>query len=184
MKKEECNRKKTWNFYFPIPYEEYPAAVRAKIVSLFLAFISGGLLFLVLLGALGMEEYWYLAAIIILFGVVMVAQLSYYAARGKLKEVEGVVIEKERNGYRRQYTYLWVQTAKGSVYRIYATDKSRGYKEGDIVRFYSNADNLHNLRDGIHEIRVVYAIERLSAKITTDGEDEKLDKMDKGVDEN
>lgn len=184
LKREKTERKNTLKSWFPISYEEYPPAVRAKLLSLFLAFISGGTVFLILLGVLGMLEYWYFAAFIILFGVGMILQLSYFAANDRLTEVEGVVIEKERDGYRKQHLYLLIQTVKGDVYRIYAADKSRKYKEGDIVRFYSAADQLNNWRDGICEARVVYAMERVTAKITTDEEDEKLKKLKMREDEN
>ena len=46
------------------------------------------------------------------------------------------------------------------------------------MRFYSNADALKNLKDGIYEVRVVYAMERLSAKITDEKEDEALEAIE------
>lgn len=169
---------KTLKSFFPKPYEEYPPAVRSKLMSLFFVFIGGGAIMLLLFSALGMLQYWYLPAIVIVFGLFMILQLAYYSSNDKLREVEGVVIDKERDGYRKQNSYLLVQTAKGAVYRVIATEKSRKYKEGDIVRFYSNADALKNLKDGIYEVRVVYAMERLSAKITDEKEDEALEAIE------
>lgn len=169
---------KTLKSIFPKPYEEYPSAVRSKLMSLFFVFIGGGAIMLLLFSVLGMLQYWYLPAIVIVFGLFMILQLAYYSSNDKLREVEGVVIDKERDGYRKQNSYLLVQTAKGAVYRVIATEKSRKYKEGDIVRFYSNADALKNLKDGIYEVRVVYAMERLSAKITDEKEDEALEAIE------
>lgn len=177
MRKKEdkqIKERKQLKEFFPNGFETFPLAIRNKIMSLAGLFLGGGFaVFLLFLVAGGME-FWYLPAMVIVFGIFLIGQLYYLASNGQLKEVEGVIIDKEKDGYRKQNSYLVVQDTKSAVYRIIATDHSKNYKIGDIVRFYSVADALTHLKDGVYEVRVVHAIERLSAKITTDEEDEKL----------
>ena len=139
-------------------------------------FLGGGIALILVMLVVGMKEMWYFPLIIIGYGLYLIFQLYYLASNDRLKETEGVVIDTERGGYRKQNHYLIVQTTKGAVYKVFAADKSSQYKEGDIVRFYSTKESLENLNDGVFEVRVVYAIERLSAKITTDEQDEKIKK--------
>lgn len=171
MKKKEKPKK---NQSFQKKMAEFPAAVKNKLITLFLLFIGGGAALILALLAAGMSDMWYFPLIIMGYGIYLIFQLYYMASSGNLKETEGVVIDKERSGYRKQNSYLIVQTSRGVVYRVIATDRSSQYKEGDIVRFYSTKEALNHLKDGVFEVRVVYAIERVSAKVTTDEEDEKI----------
>lgn len=154
--------------------DDFPAAVRNKLVMLTALFIGGGIALILFFFVMGMLDFWYLPIAVIGYGLYLIMQLYYLASNEKLREIEGVVIDKEKSGYRKQNHFLVVQTSKGAVYRVFATDHSSQYKEGDIVRFYSTREALNNLKDGVFEVRVVYAIERVSAKVTTDEEDEKI----------
>lgn len=160
--------------FFPEPYENYPAAVKKHIMDTVSMFVMGGILLLVLLFAAGAGSYWYLGAVICAFGAGTAARTAFLAANGRLEETEGVVTGTERAGYRMQKNYLVVQTARGSVYRVILSDSKRKYREGNIVRFYTTPESLCHLKDGEYEVNVVYAMERVSAKVTSDEEDEKI----------
>ena len=92
-----------------------------------------------------------------------------------MQEIEGVVIEKERSGYRKQKVFLYIQTPKKAVYRILATESGMKYKKGNIVRFYTTKNSLNNLQDGVYIVNSVYAVDRLSAKVTSDEEDAEVE---------
>ena len=164
---------------FPADKAEISPCISKQIHKNILMFIAGGLLLLLFLIVVKAWEFVYMAVGIVLFGVYISLYLYHMAVTGKMVEVEGVIIEKERTGYRKQKLYLYIQTSKHAVYRILATELGMKYKEGNIIRFYSNEDSLNNLQDGVYIVNTVYASERLSAKITSDDEDEEIDQIDR-----
>lgn len=154
--------------------DDFPAAIKSRIVTLSGLFIGGGTALLLIFLTAGMASYWYLPVLVMVYGVYLVWQLYHLAASDKIREKEGVLIDKEKGGYRKQHSFLVIQTPEGNVYRVLATERSRQYRVGDIVRFYSTPNALNHLKDGVFEVRVIYAIERVSAKVTTDEEDKKI----------
>ena len=162
---------------FPTDKAEIPQCISKQIQKNILLFIAGGLLLLLFLIVVKAWEFVYMAVGIILFGIYISLYLYHMAATGKMVEVEGVIIEKERTGYRKQKLFLYIQTPNHAVYRILATELGMKYKEGNIMRFYSSVDSLKNLQDGVYIVNTVYASQRLSAKITNDEEDEKIDQI-------
>lgn len=162
---------------FPVKKEEVPQCISKQIHKNILMFIVGGLFLLLFLLVVKAWDFVYMAVGIVLFGIYISLYLYHMAITGKMVEVEGVIIEKERTGYRKQKLFLYIQTPNHVVYRILATELGMKYKEGNIMRFYSTADSLKNLQDGVYIVNTVYASQRLSAKITNDEEDKKIDQI-------
>lgn len=169
-----------WERFLPEPFENYPDAVKRRILDIITTFVLGGILLLVLLLVAGAGSYWYLGAVICVFGTGMAARIAFMASNGRLKETEGVITGMERAGYRMQKSYLLIQTMHGAVYRVISSDNRKRYREGNIVRFYTTPESLCHLRDGEYVVNVVYAMERISAKVTSDDEDEKILAAEKG----
>jgi hypothetical protein len=162
---------------FPSIGKEIPTGVSKQIHKNLAMFVGGGIFLLIFLLAVQAWEFLYMAVGIILFGLYISLYIYHLALTDKIREIEGVVIEKERSGYRKQKLYLYIQTPKHAVYRILVTESGRKYKEGNIVRFYSVANALNNLQDGVNIVSSVYAVERLSAKVTSDEEDAEVENV-------
>ena len=161
--------------FFPKSEKAVPVGISKQISRNMVLFVGGGLLLMIFLMAVGMWELIYAAVGIILFGIYISLYTYHLVLTDNMQEIEGVVIEKERSGYRKQKVFLYIQTPKKAVYRILATESGMKYKEGNIVRFYTTKNSLNNLQDGVYIVNSVYAVDRLSAKVTSDEEDEEVE---------
>lgn len=162
---------------FPKSEKVIPVGISKQISRNMVLFVGGGLLLLIFLMAVGMWELIYAAVGIILFGIYISLYTYHLVLTDNMQEIEGVVIEKERSGYRKQKVFLYIQTPKKAVYRILATESGMKYKKGNIVRFYTTKNSLNNLQDGVYIVNSVYAVNRLSAKVTNDEEDEEVESV-------
>lgn len=162
---------------FPKSEKAIPVGISKQISRNMVLFVGGGLLLLIFLMAVGMWELIYAAVGIILFGIYISLYTYHLVLTDNMQEIEGVVIEKVRSGYRKQKVFLYIQTPKKAVYRILATESGMKYKKGNIVRFYTTKNSLNNLQDGVYIVNSVYAVDRLSAKVTSDEEDEEVESV-------
>ena len=154
-----------------IKYNDFPDVIREKIVKTLGMFVGLGLLICLCSITMGASLI-YCGIIFIIAGVVFALDVYYNCAANKMVEVEGVVVGVEREGYRKQRTYLLVMTENKTFFKVLITEKKHFYyKVSDIVRFYTNIRSIdENFEDGIYTIRTLYTIERL--KMDTEAEND------------
>lgn len=99
-------------------------------------------------------------------GIGMSGSLYYESTRDHIKEVSGVIIYTERQGYRKQKKSLHVQDDSGNVYSIYVTELKNKvqFRNGNKIIFYVKT-SLLRYEDGLYWGGYPIIVKRLDAKI-------------------
>lgn len=145
---------------------EIPIAVKNKITSMGMIFLSTGFLSL----AIGFQNKMLLFIVTgfftVGFGLFSMIQMYVLAKSNKMLEITGVVVDIDKEGYRKQNTYLYIKTIERVTYKIFAVDKKAAkYKKGTIVSFYTTQKAIdESFKDGVYEIPTVFAIARVDLR--------------------
>ena len=163
---------KLWNKIMKIPYGEIPEAIKGRIYVTLFGFGGIGIVALIVNLINYNKSFVFMAIVLLLFAIFNGLYLLFQAGRDNIIEIEGVITQKEKKGVRKGEYDAYVQTAEGDVYKIFLTKMYKDYKRGHIIRFYTLKEGSRYCKDGVINLSTIYAMERLSAKVTTDEEDQ------------
>lgn len=167
-------------------WSNMPEAIKDKILQTLGLFCGGGLLlFAFILINRRYFNLWICTAMMVVFGIVTSISIYLQYSKGLIEEVEGVIIEKEKNSVLRaakktlkNAVTVLVQAEDNVVYQITLYGSQTGFKEGQTVKFYSPKDKLNNFKDGVYVVNTIYAVQRVNVALT----EEELEELKTGVD--
>lgn len=160
-------------------FDTLPTALRNRCLKNLILFVGVAIAIIIL--SFVSKQYTFLigAGAVLLFGVLTTYFIIKNYKSGNVLEITGVITQKEKEGYRRQYKYASVEDDNHRVYRIMLTDRQRRYKIGDIITFYTTKDSIGRPVDAEYRVFKIYAIERFNTSISSDEvEDDKKDLND------
>lgn len=159
-------------------FGELPKALRNRCLTNLGLFVGIGVFSVIIALAYGVYPFLLCSAILILFGIITVYFIIRNFKNGEILEITGVVTQKDREGYRKQHKYINIEDDNHRVYRLLLTEKSRRFKVGDMVTFYTTKDSISQPVDAEYRVFKLYAIERFNASVTEeDAEQDNLDDL-------
>lgn len=152
-------------------FSTLPTALRNRCIFNILTFVGVGLLTAILAIAYGAYPLLICSAVLILFGIVTVLFILNNFKKGNILEITGVIIAKDKEGYRKQHKYINIEDDCHRVYRLLITEKVKRYKIGDIIVFYTTKDSISQPVDAEYRVFKTYAIERFNASVSNEEEE-------------
>ena len=154
-----------------------PKALRNKCLLLSCLFGGIGILGIVFAIVYKTPAFIICAVALILFAILSTFNIIFQYRSGNILEITGVIISRDKGGYRRQKKYASVEDDKHRVFRIMLTDGQRRYKVGDIITFYTTKDGISSPVDAEYRVFKLFAVERFNASIMEE-EAEEQDNFD------
>lgn len=155
-------------------FSEADNGVISKMVQIILIFGGGCIASIFFAFSTKSFGFFIFAFLVAGFGFMLAWELYYAVTRKKIIRIEGVLMDIQKTGFDllTKSTYMIIQTTDYKVYKICVPENKRNYSVGNIVAFYTTSHYLNNFVDGEFIIRSVLAIERVSAVVLPEDEEE------------
>lgn len=151
-----------------VKFEDLDKRLRRKIASDGLLFMFASIVVLLFAFQTKTIETLWLAFLLLVVGLMFVYRIYYLATRGKITKIEGMIIEIETSGYRKQLKKLHVQDYEGVVYNLSVSGYKYSFRVANEVVFFVENAALEDNRffDGEYVIGTPLYFEITNAKVT------------------
>lgn len=144
--------------YF-VPYAFFPDDAKAHIKKTMVT--MAGFLFITLLGTFAINlSLWPSVILVMLITLINLYRYFSVFGRNEFEVIDGICIDIEKQGYRKQTKRIFIQTPEETVYRFIIYEKR--YKIGNKIRVYYKKDK-YLVKDGYIDIISPLFIDVVSA---------------------